>query len=129
MPAVDIQNNLYLNEWLADGVSLLDFETLGDYARDNHEFQQQAWKKEDSVYEIRPYQGDLHPCWARLNIDGEFHYATFLSLARHLLDTLDETGSERFWRLSSVKNCRAVRIRVLRILFSASTPDLSPLMR
>jgi hypothetical protein len=89
------ENNFYLNEWLADGVSLLDFETLGDYARDDHEFQEQARKKEDPAYEIRPYQGDLHPCWARLNIDGEFHYATLLSLARHLLDTLDETGSEQ----------------------------------
>jgi hypothetical protein len=89
------ENNFYLNEWLADGVSLLDFETLGDYARDDHEFQEQARKKEDQAYEILPYRGDLHPCWARLIIDGEFHYATLLSLARYLLDTLDETGSEQ----------------------------------
>lgn len=89
------KNNFYLNEWLADGVSLLDFATLGDYARDDHEFQEQARKKEDPAYEIRPYQGDFHPYWARLNIDGEFHYATLLSLARRLLDTLDETGSEQ----------------------------------
>src|ERR671919_739283 len=34
-------------------------------------------------------------CWARLNINGEFHYATLISLARHLLDILDETGSEQ----------------------------------
>jgi hypothetical protein len=26
------ENYFYLNEWLADGASLLDFETLGDYA-------------------------------------------------------------------------------------------------
>ncbi len=89
------ENDFFLNEWLADGVSLLDFETLGDYARDDHEFQEQARKKEDPAYEIRPYRGDLHPCWARLNIDREFHYATLVSLARHLLDTLDETGSEQ----------------------------------
>lgn len=89
------ENDFYLNESLADGVSLLDFETLGDYARHDHEFQQQARRKEDPAYEIRPYQGDLHPCWARLNIDGEFHYATLVSLARHLLDTLDEMGSEQ----------------------------------
>ncbi len=89
------ENDFLLNEWLADGVSLLDFETLGDYARDDHEFQDEARKKEDPAYEIRPYQGDLHPCWARLNIDGEFHYATLVSLAKHLVDTLDETGSEQ----------------------------------
>jgi hypothetical protein len=89
------ENDFHLNEWLADGVSLLDFETLGDYARDDHEFQEQARNKEDPAYEIRPYRGDLHPCWARLSIDGEFHYATLLSLARQLLDTLDETGAEQ----------------------------------
>jgi hypothetical protein len=89
------ENDFFLNEWLADGVTLLDFETLGDYARDDHGFQEQARKDEDPAYEIRPYQGDLHLCWARLNIDGEFHYATLVSLARHVLDILDETGSER----------------------------------
>jgi hypothetical protein len=87
------ENDFFLNEWLADGVTLLDFETLGDYVRDDHQFQEQARNEEDPGYDIRPYQGDLHPCWARLNIDGEFHYATLVSLARHLSDTLDETGS------------------------------------
>ena len=89
------ENDLFLNEWLADGVTLLDFETVGDYARDDHEFQEEARKKEDPTYEIRSYRGDLHPCWARLNIDGEFHYATLVSLARHLSDALDETGAEQ----------------------------------
>ncbi len=89
------ENDFFLNEWLADGVSLLDFETAGDYARHDHELQERARTKEDSAYNIRPYRGDLHPCWARLNIDGEFHYATLVSLARYLLDTLDETGSEQ----------------------------------
>jgi len=87
------ENDFFLNEWLGDGVTLLDFETLGDYARDDHKFQEQARKEQDPAYDIRPYQGDLHPCWARLNIDGNFHYATLVSLARHLSDTLDETGS------------------------------------
>ena len=89
------ENDFFLNECLADGVTLLDFETLGDYARDDHEFQEQARKDEDPAFEIRPYRGDLHPRWARLNIDGEFHYATFISLAGHLSDALDETGAEQ----------------------------------
>ena len=89
------ENDFFLNECLADGVTLLDFDTLGDYARDDHEFQEQARKDEDPAYEIRPYRGDLHPCWARLNIDGEFHYATLISLASHLSDTIDETGAEQ----------------------------------
>ncbi len=89
------ENDFFLNEWLADGITLLGFETLGDYAREDHEFQEQARKAEDPGYDIRPFQGDLHPCWARLNIDGEFQYATLVSLARHLSDTLDETGAEQ----------------------------------
>ena len=89
------KNDFFLNECLADGVTLLDFETLGDYARDDHAFQEQARKSEDPAYEIRPYLGDLHPCWARLTIDGEFHYATLVSLARYLSDTLDEMGAEQ----------------------------------
>lgn len=89
------ENDFFLNEWLAEGVTLLDFETLGDYARYDHEFQEQARKAEDPGYDIRPFQGGLPPCWARLNIDGEFHYATLISLARHLVDALDETGAEQ----------------------------------
>ncbi|RLJ15945.1 hypothetical protein DJ031_16775 [bacterium endosymbiont of Escarpia laminata] len=89
------ENNFFLNEYLADGVTLLKFSTLGDYARDDHRFQQQARKREDPAYEVQPYQGDLYPCWARLNIGGEFNYATLFSLAAWLHDILDETGTER----------------------------------
>ena len=89
------EDKFFLNEWLADGVTLLDFETLGDYAQHDHEFQEQARRAEDPAYDIGPYQGDLHPCWARLTTNGEFHYATLVSLARHLSDALDETGAEQ----------------------------------
>ena len=89
------EDKFFLNEWLADGVTLLDFETLGDYAQYDHEFQEQARRAEDPAYDIRPYQGDLHPCWARLTVGGEFHYATLVSLARHLSDVLDEVGAEQ----------------------------------
>ena len=89
------EDDFFLNEWLADEVTLLDFETLGDFARYDHEFQEQARRAEDPAYDIRLYQGDLHPCWARLTDNGEFHYATLVSLARHLSDTLDETGAEQ----------------------------------
>ncbi|WP_405230156.1 hypothetical protein [Lentisalinibacter sediminis] len=88
-------NDFFLNECFAEGVTLLDFATVGEYARHDHEFQEQARKTEDPTYEVRPFQGDLYPCWARLNIDGEFHYATIMSLARYLTDRLDNAGSER----------------------------------
>jgi hypothetical protein len=89
------EDDFFLNESLPEGTTLLDFETLGDYARNDHEFQEQARKKEDPSHEIRPYRGDLYPCWARLIIDGEFHYATLQSLTRQLSMILDEAGSER----------------------------------
>ncbi|HEB56144.1 MAG TPA: hypothetical protein ENI98_07540 [Gammaproteobacteria bacterium] len=89
------KNNFFLNEYMADGVTLLDFPTLGDYARDDHHFQQQARKQEDPTYEIQSYRGDLFPAWARLTIDGEFSYATLFSLAARLSDVIDEAGTER----------------------------------
>ncbi|GMQ88475.1 MAG: hypothetical protein BMS9Abin08_1725 [Gammaproteobacteria bacterium] len=89
------KNNFFLNEQLTDEVTLLDFSTLGDYARDDHRFQQQARKREDPAYEVQPYRGDLFPSWARLTIDGEFSYATLFSLAARLRDVMDETGTER----------------------------------
>lgn len=89
------KNNFLLNEYLADGVTLLDFPTLGDYARDDHRFQQQARKQEDPTYQLQAYRGDLFPTWARLTIDGTFSYATLFSLAAKLNDIIDETGTER----------------------------------
>ena len=38
------ENDFFLNEWPANGITLLDFETVGDYARDDYEFQEQARK-------------------------------------------------------------------------------------
>ena len=89
------KNNFLLNEYLADGITLLDFPSIGDYARDDHRFQQQARKQEDPAYEVQNYQGDLFPTWARLTIDGTFSYATLFSLAERLRDIIDETGTER----------------------------------
>jgi len=89
------ENNFVLNEYLSEDVTLLDFNTVGDYARDDHRFQEQARKQEDPDYKIRPYRGDIHCCWARLMIDGTFHYANISSLAGCLIDVLDELGFER----------------------------------
>lgn len=89
------KNNFFLNEHMVDGVTLLDFSSLGDYARDDHHFQQQARKQEDPTYEIQTYRGDLFPCWARLTIDEEFNYATLFSLAAWLSDVVDEAGTAR----------------------------------
>ncbi len=89
------EDNFFLNEHLPTEVSLLDFSTVGDYARDDHRFQEQARKQEDPDYKIRPYRGDIHRCWARLTIDHTFHYADISSLAGYLTDMLDELGFNR----------------------------------
>ncbi len=92
-------DSFFLNESLPEGKTLLDFETLGDYARDDHQFQEQARRQDDPGYVIRPYRGDLHHSWARLSIDGAFHYADFSSQAGYLVDVLDELGFDRIQSL------------------------------
>lgn len=89
------EDNFFLNEYLPTDVTLLDFCTVGDYARDDHRFQEQARKQEDPDYKVRPYRGNIHRCWARLMIDGAFHYADISSLAGYLTDMLDEAGFDR----------------------------------
>ncbi|MGB5338120.1 MAG: hypothetical protein WBO06_03385 [Gammaproteobacteria bacterium] len=44
------EDNFFLNEVLPTDVTLLDFNTVGDYARDDHQFQEQARKQEDPDY-------------------------------------------------------------------------------
>lgn len=92
-------DDFFLNESLPDGKTLLDFKTLGDYARDDHQFQEQARKQDDPNYVIRPYRGDLHHSWARLRIDGGFYYADLSSQAGYLVDVLDGLGFDRIQSL------------------------------
>jgi hypothetical protein len=40
------------------------------------------------------YYAYRHPSWVRLLINGQFYYATFLSLATHLTDEIEEAGSD-----------------------------------
>lgn len=47
-------DSFFLNESLPDDQTLLDFETLGDYARDDHQFQKHARKQEDPKYVSGP---------------------------------------------------------------------------
>ena len=92
-------DSFFLNESLPEDKTLLDFETLGDYARDDHQFQEQARRQDDPDYVIRPYRGDLHHSWARLHIDGAFHYADLSSQAGYLVDVLDGLSFDRIQSL------------------------------
>ncbi len=92
-------NHFFLNESLPDDKTLLDFETLGDYARDDHQFQEQARKGDNPDHQIRPYRGDLHHCWARLSIDGAFYYVVLSSQAGHITSIVDDFGVDRIQSL------------------------------
>lgn len=89
------EDKFFLNECLLDDTTLLDFETVDDYARADHAFQEQAREQDDPDYRPRPYRGDLHHCWARLCIDDVFHYADLDSQAGYFIGILDELGSDR----------------------------------
>ncbi len=64
-------DDFYLNELLADGKTLADFETLRDYDVDDFRFQQQVRQKEDPNFVPRPYQdssrGLGHACTSTAN--------------------------------------------------------------
>jgi hypothetical protein len=85
----------FLNEYLATDVTLLSFVTVGDYARDDHQFQEQARHQDDPNYVPRPYRGNIHRCWARMTINDAFHYADICSLEGYLVDILEEHGFDR----------------------------------
>jgi hypothetical protein len=80
----------YLNEWLGDGVTLLDFATLRDYDHDDFLFQEKSRREADAGYAGRPYRGTLDFCWARLFVDRRFTYASLSMAAGFLLAQLEE---------------------------------------
>jgi hypothetical protein len=88
------EDYLYLNESMADNKSLLDFTTLYDYDYNDHLFQERARHRDFPNYKGTNYYAYRHPSWVRLLINGQFYYATFLSLATHLTDEIEEAGSD-----------------------------------
>lgn len=87
------EDYLYLNESMAEGKSLLDFATLYDYDYDDYLFQEQAKQRDIQNYQGAVYYAYKHPSWVRLLIDGQFYYATFLSLATQLTDDIETAGN------------------------------------
>lgn len=85
---------VYLNEHMAEGKTILDFSTLYDYDYDNYKFQEKANKSEFPDYQGSNYYAYKHPSWARLLIDNNFYYASFLSLATYLIDEIDSAGGD-----------------------------------
>lgn len=87
-------DNIFLNESMADNASLLDFNTLYDYDYDDHLFQEEANRKELKDYAGRNYYAFRFSRWARLIINEQLYYATLYSSASYLIERLDDQGSD-----------------------------------
>jgi hypothetical protein len=89
------EDSFFLNEYLGEGKTLLDFDTLYEYDYDDHCFQEQARKEQTPEYVVKPYRGALYYRWARLFIDGAFHYASLCMAAGYVYSHLDESGQKK----------------------------------
>ena len=88
-------DQFFLHEFLGEGETLLDFETVYDYDYNDFCFQQEFFQKEDSSYVVKPYRGSLYHRWARLRIDGRFFYATLCMAEGYLHGLLESFGREQ----------------------------------
>lgn len=88
------EDMIFLNESLAENISLLDFKTLFDYDYDDHLFQEEANTKELKRYTQRDYYAFRFSRWARMIINDQFYYATLFSSASYLTESLDDHGND-----------------------------------
>jgi len=96
LPAAGVgEDSFFLNEYLGEGKTLLDFDTLYEYDYDDHCFQEQARKDDTPDYVMKPYRGALYQRWARLFIDGAFHYASLCMAAGYVYSNLDQFGQKK----------------------------------
>ena len=82
-----------LNEHFAEGSSILDFETLFDYDRDDHAFQQDAKQRDIKGYQPEPYTGALYGTWARVLVDGRLCYVTLTMASWQLCGAMEDAAS------------------------------------
>ena len=101
------EDSFFLNECLDEGKTLLDFDTLYEYDYDDHCFQEQARKDQTPDYVVQSYSGALYYTWARLFIDGAFHYASLCMAAGYVSSHLDEFGQEKIAALIPHRYVRA----------------------
>lgn len=92
------ENNFFLNESFGDDESILDFEKLSDYDKDQHEFQEtMRLKHSKEVNFPDEYYPRLNSVWARAllshNGQRQFFYLIINSAAFRILHTLEELGS------------------------------------
>jgi hypothetical protein len=95
LPLVGIggEDCFYLNEWLGENKTILDFPTLRDYDEDDYRYQENARKRDDPCYASKPYRGSLYLSWARLFVNRKFTYATLSMAAGYLFSHLEEVAT------------------------------------
>lgn len=89
----------YLNEYLGEGRSILEFPTLRAYDEDSHSFQERARAAEEPGYIGQPYLGALHSRWARVLVDARLVYLTLSMAASYLYDRISEAAADELRRL------------------------------
>ncbi len=86
LPVAGVGEDFYL---------LNEYNTLYEYDYDDHCFQEQARKDQTPDYIVKPYRGAFYYAWARLFIDGVFHYASLCMAAGYVYSHLDEFGQKK----------------------------------
>ncbi len=92
-------DSVFLNESMAENITLLNFDSLYDYDYEDYLFQEQANKKEFKDYKGRDYYALRFSRWARLIINDQFYYATLYSLAGYLIDEVEDKNHDCMQRL------------------------------
>lgn len=98
-PLVGIgEDSFYLNEYLGDEISILNFDTLRAYDEYDHEFQENARTGDDPAYAPQPYRGALYGCWVRFLVDKQLVYLTLSMAAGYLYGQISEAAADELQR-------------------------------
>ena len=82
-----------INEHFADDSSILDFESLLDYDREDHAFQQDAKQRDIKGFQPEPYTGTLYGTWARVLVHGQLCYLTLSMASWQLYSAMEDAAS------------------------------------
>lgn len=88
------EDRFFLNEYFAEGDSILSYSTLREYDESEYRWQVACRQKENPEYTGKHYRGYLYLGWARLFVDGQFTYATLSMAAGYLHSLIEEQGAE-----------------------------------
>lgn len=88
------EDNIYLNESMAEGKTLLNYKTLYDYNYSDYLYQEKANKRDFADYKGSAYYAYKHPSWVRLLIEDQLYYCHFLSLATHFMNEIESAGND-----------------------------------